>query len=108
MQRVGRLSLVLMFAVWLMVATTHPALAHEAPKGSEWIMADWMFLSFGIFAGVSFLAFLLALKSGLLSNLEEAKYHVLTIDEPDYYSPEWARTERAEDHTDAPPLSERG
>lgn len=72
-----------------------PALAapsyHEAPKGSEWVMADWMFLSFAIFAGVAFLAFIVALKAGLLSNLEDAKYHVLDIQEEDFYTPEWAR-----------------
>lgn len=72
-----------------------PALAapplHEAPDGSEWVMADWMFLSFAIFAGVAFLAFILALKAGLLSNLEDAKYHVLDIQEEDFYTPEWAR-----------------
>jgi heme/copper-type cytochrome/quinol oxidase subunit 2 len=74
---------------------THHALAsplyHEAPKGSEWIMADWMFLSFLIFAGVAFLAFLFALKAGWLSNLEDAKYYILEIEEEDYYTPEWAR-----------------
>ncbi|MFN2104598.1 MAG: hypothetical protein ACK2U5_04680 [Candidatus Promineifilaceae bacterium] len=66
-------------------------LFHEAPKGSEWVMADWMFLSFLIFAGVAFLAFLFALKAGWLSNLEDAKYYILEIDEEDYYTPEWAR-----------------
>jgi len=80
--------------LWLFLsartALAAPAL-HEAPKGSEWIMADWMFLSFAIFAGVAFLAFLFVLKSGLLSNLEDAKYHVLEIDEEDYYTPDWAR-----------------
>ncbi|HRW10382.1 MAG TPA: hypothetical protein P5121_35000 [Caldilineaceae bacterium] len=64
---------------------------HDAPKGSEWVMADWMFLSFIIFAGAAFVAFLIALKSGLLSNLEDAKYYILDIDEADYYTPEWAR-----------------
>ena len=64
---------------------------HDAPNGSEWIMADWMFLSFIIFAGTAFIAFLIALKSGQLSNLEDAKYYVLDIDEADYYTPEWAR-----------------
>lgn len=72
-----------------------PALAaaphHEAPEGSEWVMADWMFLSFIIFAGVSFIAFLFALKSGYLSNLEEAKYPMLEIQEEDYYTPDWAQ-----------------
>jgi hypothetical protein len=61
-------------------------LAHEAPEGSEWVMADWMFLSFAIIAGAALVAFLFALKSGLLSNLEDAKYYILEIDEPDYYT----------------------
>ncbi len=80
-------------ALALLTATVFPAAAapagHEAPEGSEWIMADWMFLSFAIFAGVAFLAFMLALKRGLLSNLEDAKYYVLEIEEEDYYSPDW-------------------
>lgn len=62
-------------------------LAHEAPEGSEWVMADWMFLSFAIIAGTALVAFLFALKAGLLSNLEDAKYYILEIDEPDYYTP---------------------
>jgi hypothetical protein len=81
----------LAIALLAMLAVTRPALAHEAPGGSEWVMADWMFLSFVIFAGVAFVAFLASLKSGLLSNLEDAKYYILEIDEPDYYTPDWAR-----------------
>ncbi|MEJ2013026.1 MAG: hypothetical protein P8X64_12490 [Anaerolineales bacterium] len=87
--------LVLMVMLVVIGFSAQPALAaplaHEAPRGSEWIMADWMFLSFGIFAGVAFLAFLAALKRGLLTNLEDAKYYVLEIDEEDYYTPDWAR-----------------
>lgn len=57
-------------------------------------MADWMFISFVAFAGCALVAFLVALKMGLLSNLEDAKYYVLEIEEEqDYYTPEWARTE---------------
>jgi heme/copper-type cytochrome/quinol oxidase subunit 2 len=82
-----------MLALALLTALAFPAAAspvgHEAPEGSEWIMADWMFLSFAIFAGVAFLAFMVALKRGLLSNLEDAKYYVLEIEEEDYYSPDW-------------------
>lgn len=81
-----------LLAVALTVVTASPALAHEAPKGSEWVMADWMFLSFIIFAGTAFMAFLLALKAGWLSNLEEAKLYILQIEEEDYYTPDWART----------------
>lgn len=76
-----------------MVLYAQPALAapplHESPKGSEWVMADWMFLSFIIFAGVAFMAFILALKAGWLSNLEDAKYYVLDIQEEDFYRSEY-------------------
>lgn len=76
------------------LAVPHVALAHDAPEGSEWVMADWMFISFGAFAGCALAAFLVALKLGLLSNLEDAKYYILEIEEEqDYYTPEWARTE---------------
>lgn len=81
-----------LLALVLVAVTASPALAHDAPKGSEWVMADWMFLSFIIFAGAAFVAFMLALKAGWLSNLEEAKYHILEIEEKDYYTPDWART----------------
>lgn len=74
-----------------LLLTARTCLAHDAPQGSEWVMADWMFLTFLLFGGVAFVAFLMALKSGLLSNLEEAKYYMLTIQEEDYYAPDWAR-----------------
>jgi hypothetical protein len=73
-----------------------PALGHDQPPGAEWLMADWMLLSFLAFGLVSLVAFLVALKRGYLSNLEDAKYHILTIDEPDYYTPGWARAEALE------------
>lgn len=78
------------------------AFAHEAPdEGAEWLMADWMLLSFMVFFIVALSAFAIALKRGLLSNLEQAKYYILTIDEPDYYSPDWAKEEKEEkDGTD--------
>ncbi len=89
-------TMMILVVTWaLALVFPHLALAapatHEAPPGSEWVMADWMFLSFAIFAGVSVIAFLLALKTGLLSNLEDAKYHILEIEEEDYYTPDWAK-----------------
>ena len=91
-----RILTVLILTLTLLVMYAGPALAaaphHEAPEGSEWVMADWMFLSFIIFAGASFIAFMLALKSGALSNLEDAKYPMLEIHEEDYYTPEWAQS----------------
>ena len=72
--------------------------AHEAPdEGAEWLMADWMLLSFMVFFLVALSVFAIALKRGLLTNLEQAKYYILTIDEPDYYSPDWAKEEKEED-----------
>jgi hypothetical protein len=85
-------SLALLFLVGNAHLVWAAPILHEAPEGSEWVMADWMFLSFLIFAGASFIAFLLALKSGLLSNIEDAKYYILEIDEQDYYTPAWAKT----------------
>jgi energy-converting hydrogenase Eha subunit A len=73
-------------AVIITVAVALPALAHDGPAGDEWVMADWMFITFAVFAGGALIAFVACLKAGLLSNIEEAKYQILTIDEPDYYS----------------------
>ena len=77
-------------ALVILVATT-PALAHEAPEGAEWLMADWMLFAFLVFFGVALIIFLTAVKRGYLRNLEDAKYYILSIDEPDYYTPEWAK-----------------
>ena len=85
----------MLFGVLLLLVTVQPALAHDAPEGSEWIMADWMFLSFALFAGVAFVAFLVALKRGVLSELEgEAKHYILEIEEEDYYTTGWSDSER--------------
>jgi hypothetical protein len=84
-----------LLAVLLLPAS--PAFAHEAPEGSEWVMADWMFMSFGAFAGTAILVFAIAWRRGLLSNLEDAKYYVLDIDEPDYYTPNWALADDTDD-----------
>lgn len=90
MKRLPWIVLFLAVMLVLSLSVAQPVLAasahHEAPEGSEWIMADWMFLSFVLFAGAAFVAFLLALKAGLLSNLEDAKYYILEIEEEDDYS----------------------
>ena len=78
-------------ALLLITMTVSPVLAHDSPEGSEWVMADWMFSSFILFAGAAFIVFLFALKAGLLSNLEDAKFHILEIEEDDYYTPDWAQ-----------------
>ncbi len=77
----------------LLLASATPASAHDQPDGANWLMADWMLLSFLIFFGAALVAFLVALKLGALRHIEDAKYHILTINEPDYYTPDWAKEE---------------
>ncbi|MCB9458695.1 MAG: hypothetical protein H6670_03520 [Anaerolineaceae bacterium] len=88
MSRRMRMSLLLLL---ILLVAASPVLAHDSPEGSEWVMADWMFLSFVIFAMTAFVAFLIALKRGWLQDLEgEAKHYILQIDEPDYYTTDWS------------------
>ncbi len=69
-------------------------LAHDQPDGADWLMADWMLYSFLIFFVASLFVFLIALKRGMFHNIENAKYYILSIDEPDYYTPDWAKKEK--------------
>lgn len=96
MRRIVHILLASISLTTLFIISAQPVwaapLAHEAPPGSEWVMADWMFLAFMVFAGTAFVAFLLALKAGLLSNLEDAKYYILEIEEQENFNtPDWAR-----------------
>jgi hypothetical protein len=85
-QNLWRIGYAVLFALVLAGATVIPVFAHDTPDGSEWVMADWIFITFAIFSGGALIALVLCLKAGLLSNLEDAKYQVLTIEEEDYYS----------------------
>ena len=90
----------LLVAGALLVSAT-PAMGHEQPDGAEWLMADWMLLSFIVFGGAALAVFVLALKRGQFHDMEAAKYHILSIEEPDYYTPDWAREGAREDpHAD--------
>lgn len=90
--RLSRLLRTSLGVMILMLLTPGLASAHEAPDdGAEWVMADWMLLIFLVFFLTALTAFLVAFKRGLFYHLEDAKYHILTIDEPDYYTPEWAK-----------------
>jgi hypothetical protein len=73
------------------------AFAHDAPPGDDYEMADWMLFSFLIFFGASFFVFLVAMKRGWMRQPENAKYYILSIDEGDYYTPDWARDPELED-----------
>lgn len=86
-----RLEIRIAAAATLLLASASPVLAHEVPDGSEWVMADWMLLSFVSFFGSALVVFLIAVRRGLFRHLEDAKYHLLTVDEPDYYTPDWAK-----------------
>jgi hypothetical protein len=71
------------------------ALAHDAPESSQskWVMADWMMDAFFLFAGFALVAFIVAWKAGHFHDLEQAARIPLTIEEEDYYTPEWALDE---------------
>lgn len=86
MKQLKLIPLAVVCAIVFTILVAPPALAHDGPDGAEWVMADWMFITFALFAGGALIAFVVALKMGLMSNLEDAKYQILTIEEPDYYS----------------------
>jgi peptidoglycan/LPS O-acetylase OafA/YrhL len=90
-------------ALVALLAMPAAALAHEQPETdqSRWIMADWMMEVFFLFAGIALLAFLLAWKAGHFHNLEQAARIPLLIEEPDYYTPDWALDEEEWDDVHA-------
>ncbi len=82
----------IMLALFATPAFAHSPL-HDQPDGAEWLMADWMLYSFLIFFLAGFFAFIIALKRGMFHNIEDAKYYILSIQEEDYYTPDWAKKE---------------
>jgi protein-S-isoprenylcysteine O-methyltransferase Ste14 len=90
-------------ALAAVLALPSAALAHEAPESdqSRWVMADWMMEVFFLFAGIALLAFLIAWKAGHFHNLEQAARIPLLIEEPDYYTPDWALDEEEWDDVHA-------
>jgi hypothetical protein len=87
----------------VVLASPAAALAHDQPENdqSRWIMADWMLEAFFLFAGLALLGFLLAWKAGHFHNLEQAARIPLTIEEEDYYTPDWALDEEEWDRVHA-------
>ena len=98
-----RARITLLLAIVLVMALPAAALAHDQPENaqSKWVMADWMMDAFFLFAGVAFIGFLIAWKAGHFHNLEKAALIPLTIEEEDYYSPEWASDEEEWDDVHA-------
>ena len=85
---------VLAFAL-LALSTPALALAHDQPETSQsrWVMADWMLEAFFVFAGLALVVFLAAWKAGHFHDLDQAASIPLYVDEPDYYTPDWALEE---------------
>jgi hypothetical protein len=73
------------------LVVAYPVFAHDAPPGDDYQMADWMLFSALIFFGVSFIAFLFTIKRGWMKNPDELNKMLLNINEPDYYTPDWAK-----------------
>jgi nitrogen fixation-related uncharacterized protein len=90
-----RLVSTLGFAAVATLATPALALAHDQPETdkSRWVMADWMLEAFFVFAGLALVAFLAAWKAGHFQDLDQAASIPLYVDEPDYYTPDWALEE---------------
>ncbi len=85
-------------AIAMLALIATPALAaplgHDQPDGADWLMADWMLYSFLVFFMAALFVFLVALKRGMFHNIENAKYYILTIQEEDYYTPDWAKEKK--------------
>jgi cbb3-type cytochrome oxidase maturation protein len=92
-----RRRLVLLCPLVALVALALPvaALAHDAPENSQsrYVMVDWMIETFLIFALAALVGFIWAWKAGMFHDLEKQARIPLGIDEPDYYTPEWALDE---------------
>ncbi len=63
----------------------------EEGPGAALTVATWLVLSYILVFLGALAIFVIALKRGMFHNVEEAKYYMLTINEPDYYTPDWAK-----------------
>jgi hypothetical protein len=79
-------------AAAVLLATAAPAGAHDQPSGrtASFVMADWIFWTFVLFGGASFFGACAAWKLGHFRDMDDQRMVPLYIDEPDYYTPEWA------------------
>ena len=81
------------FAAILIVAVPALTVAQEAAvegprlQPSDYFYLLW-YLSFFLFA---LIGLLVALRRGWFRDVESAKYYMMEIDEPDYYTPEWVK-----------------
>lgn len=86
----GTIFRVLVASILVCICTT-PAASQEIPAGSELIMSDWILGAFLAFFLSGLIVFLTAARLGAFRNLEGAKYYLLTVEEEDYYTPDWAK-----------------
>jgi len=88
MRRTGIVRVAIVIVAVPAVAVAQEA-AVEGPRlqPSDYFYLMW-FLSFFLFALVGLLV---ALRRGWLRDVESAKYYMMEIDEPDYYTPEWVK-----------------
>ncbi len=97
----GTIAAVLMAFVSPVVVLASPGLQEDS---SDWVTVEEMLvLGYLAFFLVAFIAFLIAFKRGMFRNIEEAKYYILTIDEPDYFTPDWAKEDTDDDVDDEDP-----
>jgi hypothetical protein len=89
-------------AAVVLLATAAPAWAHDQPSGgtASFVMADWMFWTFTLFGGASFFGACAAWKLGHFRDMDDQRLVPLYIDEPDYYTPEWALDDELLPYTD--------
>ncbi len=74
-----------------MASSTGPAHAQEIPAGGALIMSDWILGAFLVFFASGLIVFITAVRLGAFRDMESAKYHLLDVEEEDYYTPEWAK-----------------
>jgi hypothetical protein len=87
-----RIIVALLLVMVVMMTFAAPAWSHDQPEGRDasYVMADWMFWTFVLFGGSSLLGACVAWKLGFFRDMDDQRLVPLYIDEPDYYTPEWA------------------
>lgn len=99
MKHLRTIFLSLLMSVLLALSAHNPVLAADGPTNdAAVVMADWLFLSYLFFFLGALTVFLVAIKRGVFRKVEDAKYYILTINEPDYYTPDWAKEDEEEEN----------
>lgn len=68
--------------------------AANGESGTAMQVSDYFYLLWYLsFFVLALVGLLVAMSRGWFRDVERAKYHMMEIDEPDYYTPEWAKEE---------------